>query len=108
MPRLRFEASSLGPASDVEAPEGGRLLDLCDESFAEADAPWSFSCRSARCGVCLVEVLEGEEWLLPPEEAERELLEALGARASLAPRRLACQASLRPAGGLVRLRRASA
>lgn len=106
MPRLRFEASSRGPAADAEAPQGGRLLDVCDD----AGAPVAFSCRGARCGACLVEVLEGEDLLLPPGESERELLDLLGISvesegpAPAHPRRLACQASLRPAPGLVRLR----
>lgn len=70
----------------AEAPAGARLLDVCDD----ARAPIPFSCRGATCGTCLVDVLEGGGLLDPPEDAERQLLVALGATGA----RLTCQARL--------------
>lgn len=96
MPTVVFEATALGPAVSADAV-GGRLVDVCDD----ARAPVAFSCRAASCGVCRVEVLEGQQHLEPPAEDELALLDRLGAP----PRqRLACQVILRSSAGLIRLR----
>ena len=95
MPTLAFDASPLGPATTVHAD--GPLIDICDD----ARAPVDFSCRAATCGTCLVEVLAGGDLLDPPGPAERDLLALLGAPAAS---RLACQAVVRAAPGLVRVR----
>jgi ferredoxin len=97
VPTIEILANNIGRMKRVEAPNGGELVDLCDEYLA----PIPFSCRSASCGTCHVEVLEGDELLEPPGPAEVELLQLLGGR----PRhRLACQARVRTGPGLVRLR----
>jgi ferredoxin len=92
MPRVRF----VTPAGEVEAdaPEGGRLLDLCDEVCA----PIRFACRSASCGTCVAVVTSGAEHLEPPDEDERHTLEHLG---ETADSRLVCVARLRRESGLV-------
>lgn len=97
VPAIEFLANRIGRRKQIEAPEGGDLLDLCDESIA----PIPFSCRSASCGTCHVEVLEGAELLEPPQPDEEELLALLGGEGTY---RLACQARVRPGPGLVRLR----
>lgn len=96
MATVVFESKDAPPLV-VEAPQGGSLADLCDE----VDAPIPFSCRSANCGTCRVHVLEGEGELLPPEDEELDVLDAL----SLAPpkNRLACQAKMRPGAGTLRV-----
>src|SRR5690606_34619412 len=53
MPTVRF-LSDEGDL-EVDVPEGGPLVDVCDEH----DAPVPFSCRSASCGTCRLDVLEG-------------------------------------------------
>jgi ferredoxin len=97
MPLLRVEATPLGPGTTLDAPLGGALLDLCDE----ARAPVAFSCRSARCGTCRVEVLAGLDALAPPDEEERERLAKLEAPPGV---RLACRAVVRPGAGPLTLR----
>jgi len=97
MPRIEFLESELGEGGVAEMPEGGRMLDACDE----ASAPISFSCRSASCGTCRVEVLEGASLLEPANEDEREVLEIF---ATGPEQRLACQAIVRPGAGLIRIR----
>lgn len=77
--------------------EGGRLLDACDE----LGAPIEFSCRSADCGTCIVEVIEGDHLVEPPSITEREGLQKLCAKE---PLRLACQAVIKQGAGIVRLR----
>jgi len=97
MPTLVFEGNVFGDDCRVEVPEGGPLVDVCDRAMA----PVPFSCRSATCGTCRVEILEGIDLLEPPDGDEAELLALLGDP----PRfRLACQAKLKHADGLVRLR----
>ena len=96
MATIVFAANRFGAEKRVEAPEGGELVDICDHHFA----PIPFSCRSASCGTCQVEVLEGEELLEAQNEAERELIPLLGGKG-----RLACQLRVRPdVSGVVRLR----
>jgi ferredoxin len=95
VPTIEFLESAAGPPRTAEGE--GPLIDICDE----ARAPVEFSCRSASCGTCRVEVLAGGDLLEPARDDELELLRALGAP----PRqRLACQAIARPGPGLVRLR----
>jgi 2Fe-2S ferredoxin len=97
VPTIVFLANVLGREKRVEAPDGGNLVDICDDVFA----PIPFSCRSASCATCQVEVIDGAEWLEPPSAEERELLQLLQGPAE---NRLACQARVRPGIGLVRLR----
>ncbi len=94
MPTITFLPSAAGPALTVTAE--GRLLDACDD----AHAPVAFSCRSANCATCRVEVLAGADLLDPPADDERQLLARLGDPGL----RLACQAVIRPGAGVLRLR----
>jgi len=97
VPSIEFMVNSIGRAKRVDAPEGGELVDICDEYLA----PIPFSCRSASCGTCHVEVMEGAEFLDPPGSAEAELLALLGGGPA---HRLACQARVRSGPGIIRLR----
>jgi ferredoxin len=98
VPVIVFLSPGGFPAVEVDAPQGGRLLDLCDEH----GAPVPFSCRSASCGTCRVEVLEGTELLEPAADDEIELLGIFGDDPR--HRRLACQARLYAGTGRVRVR----
>jgi 2Fe-2S ferredoxin len=97
MPRVVFESPSAPPLA-VDAPEGGRLLDVCDANAA----PVPFDCRSASCGTCRIAVLEGAAELLPPEDDELSILELFAD--DPAKRRLACQARMRPGLAILRVR----
>jgi 2Fe-2S ferredoxin len=99
MPNVTFESSDGAITKTVAAGDGASLADLCDDH----DAPVPFSCRSASCATCHIEVLEGPEALLAPEDEELDVLDAIDSKA---PRfRLACCAKLKPgAGGAVRVR----
>src|SRR5579862_6071859 len=96
MPTVTIEAKRGSPASPVEiaVPEGGALVDVCDDTRA----PVPFSCKSANCGTCRVEVLEGASELLPAKRDELDVLAICGAPPGA---RLACQAQMKP--GLARL-----
>ena len=94
--RIVFRESRVGKAVTVERDGGQALLDVCDD----ARAPVEFSCRSASCGTCRIDVIEGDALLDPAKEDEIELLRTLGA----SPRqRLACQVQLREGRGLLEL-----
>jgi ferredoxin len=99
MPLVVFESSE-GVAIEANAPDGGRLVDLCDAHRA----PVSFSCRSASCGTCRIDILEGADLLDPPRHDELEVLDLFGD--DPARSRLACQARVRAGGGRLRLRAA--
>jgi 2Fe-2S ferredoxin len=83
---------------EADAPEGTRLVDLCDERGAAVP----FSCRSASCGTCRIDVLEGADLLEPPRDEELDVLDVFGD--DPLRRRLACQARVRAGAGRVRLR----
>ncbi|MDP9034844.1 MAG: (2Fe-2S)-binding protein [Myxococcota bacterium] len=102
MPLIVFESVEDGPSVETDAATGGRLMDLCDAR----GAPVPFSCRSASCGTCRVDVLEGQEWLEPPGDDEIEVLGEFGDDPARC--RLACQARVRPGTGLLRIRAADA
>jgi 2Fe-2S ferredoxin len=89
-----FEARSF----TIEAPKGGALVDYCDEY----EAPVPFSCKSASCGTCRIDILEGGNELLPPADEELDILDLFGDKP--ASRRLACQAQMKPGMGLLRIR----
>ena len=98
MPEITFESSDGSQKKTVNAPEGGALADLCDDHAA----PIPFSCRSASCATCHIEVLQGEDFLLPPETEELDVLDAV---CTAPPRfRLACCAKLKAGGGKVLVR----
>lgn len=97
MPKLEFLASPVGSAKIVDVPEGGALVDLCDHHLA----PIPFSCRSATCATCQVEIVAGGDLLEPPAAAEQELLDIIGGPSGS---RLACQAVVKRGPGLIQLR----
>jgi ferredoxin len=99
MPLVIFDPiSKSGTPCVVDVPKGGRLVDVIDRS----DAIVPFSCRSASCGTCRIDVFEGVDLLEPPRDDELDVLDVFGDDPTR--RRLACQARLRPGDGRVRVR----
>lgn len=98
MPTITFESSDGKITKTVAVPNGGSVADLCDDH----EAPIPFSCRSASCATCQIEVLEGADAFLPADAEELDVLEAIDARP---PKfRLACCAKLKAGDALVRVR----
>jgi ferredoxin len=97
VPKIEFLPSAAGGAKETDAPLGGPLLDICDEALA----PIPFSCRSASCATCHIEVLAGGELMEPPDEPEQDLLDIVGGPAGS---RLACQVIVKPGEGLIKIR----
>ncbi len=99
MPKVVIESpESPSKTVTLDANDGGPLVDLCDENAT----PVPFSCRSASCGTCRVDVLEGMDQLLAAEDEELDILDVFGDDPK--KRRLACQAKMRPGTGLLRIR----
>lgn len=72
----------------IQTAAGRRLVDICDEFSTHL----LFGCRSAACGTCLIEVLDGQDVLSPVTEEEEVLIDAL---AEGNPRaRLGCQCTV--------------
>lgn len=97
MPTIEFEGAGIAGDKTAEAPDGGGLLEICDDVLA----PVAFSCRSASCGTCHIQVLEGGDLLEAPNEEEEDLLDLLE---EVSGGRLACQARVKPGPGLIRIR----
>jgi len=97
MPSIEFLAHAPGHTVIAEVPGGGPMVDVCDD----AGAPVAFSCRSANCGACRVEVIAGAPLLEPPAREELDLLAIVAAPEG---QRLACQAVIRGGPGLIQLR----
>lgn len=98
MPLVILESTEGRGRLGLPCAAGTRVIDLCDEH----GAPIPFSCRSASCGTCRVDVLEGADLLEPPKDDELDVLAIFGD--DPARRRLACQARLGEGDGRVHLR----
>ena len=100
MPTVTFERAKSAPGAPltISVPDGGALVDTCDDH----EAPVPFSCKSASCGTCRIEILEGADELLAPADEELDVLDLF---ATAPPRyRLACQAKMKPGTGTLRVR----
>ena len=97
MPTIEFEGAGLAGDKTAQAPNGGALINICDQVLA----PVAFSCRSASCGTCHIEILEGADLLEPAGADEVDLLDLLDGAPNT---RLACQARVKAGPGLVRIR----
>jgi adenylate cyclase len=73
----------------VEAREGQRILELCEENLIPLETRCGGNCA---CSSCRVIVLGGDDHLSPQEDDELTQLEE--AEASTASTRLACQARI--------------
>jgi ferredoxin len=97
VPIIEFLPSGALNGKTVDVEGGGELAEICDAHRA----PVPFSCRSASCATCHIEVLTGSELLEPPGPDERELLEVMNAPPET---RLACQVVVKAGEGRVRMR----
>jgi 2Fe-2S ferredoxin len=97
VPTIVVLENAVGAERSVECPEGGDLVDIADDKLL----PIPFSCRSATCGTCHVEVLAGGEYLEEPLDDEASMLDILGGPEGS---RLACQAQVKSGAGLIKIR----
>jgi ferredoxin len=83
--RIQFPATCHAP---VAVPEQANL----SEQLTIMNSPVLFGCRTGICGTCLIEIEEGIDTLMPPDESEQEALECYAPGNTRA--RLACQVNL--------------
>ena len=81
MATVRFEPTGY----ETEVTPGSAFIDVTDE-HPKSGVP--YSCRSASCGTCRVEVVEGADAMAAPEDDELEVLEIFGDEPGV---RLCCQ-----------------
>ena len=81
--------------TSIDVPDGSRLQDAIDE--AGADIP--FGCREGNCATCIIEVLDGMQFLGSPNENEEITLMDDELERGI---RLACQCRI--SGGSVTIR----
>ncbi len=81
MAKVRFEPSGF----ETDVAPGTDLVDVTDE-FPKADVP--YSCRSASCGTCRVEIVKGAEAFGPADDDELEVIDIFGDGDNV---RLCCQ-----------------
>jgi ferredoxin len=81
MSKLVFSPSGF----EIDLPVGSRIVDVCDDN-PRSEVP--FSCRSASCGTCRVQVVEGANAFPRPEADEEGVLEIFAEGPDV---RLACQ-----------------
>jgi ferredoxin len=86
-----------GAEISVDMPAGGALADACDKH----DLPIPFSCRSASCGTCRIDILDGMNLLSDPEDEELDILDMFSAPKN---QRLACCAKAKPGPGVIKVR----
>lgn len=97
MPKITVAESAAGAERSVDQPQGGSLQDISDEHRL----PIPFSCRSASCATCHVEVVEGGELLEAAQDEELMVLDIVGGPEGS---RLACQVQVKPGAGAVKVR----
>lgn len=67
------------------------------DAFEKVHVDLPQGCRSGSCGVCVIEVIKGEQELVPANQVERNTLERLYSKHLLkkTPLRLACRSQLK-------------
>ncbi len=88
MTTIRFEPSG---AEVADVASGTALVDVTD---ANPNSAVPYSCRSASCGTCRVEVIEGMSALADAEDDELDVLDVFGNEENV---RLCCQLKLKDA-----------
>ncbi|NGX58050.1 MAG: Ferredoxin-1 [Chlamydiae bacterium] len=84
MAKIEFENENI----TVEIRDGSEFTELFDKN---PDLPLKFGCRRGCCGVCAVEVVEGEDNLTKKSDQESETLLKKGL---VGDYRLCCQCAI--------------
>ena len=63
-----------------------------------------FGCRDGQCGTCVVEIVQGMEFLSPKNEKEFKVLKEVCAGTCSENSRLACQMKIDKPNGVVRIK----
>ncbi|MDR2080550.1 MAG: (2Fe-2S)-binding protein [Campylobacteraceae bacterium] len=63
-----------------------------------------FGCRNGECGTCVVEIVQGMEFLSEINEKERKVLKEVGVGTSKQNLRLSCQMKIIKPNGVIRIK----
>lgn len=82
----------------IKVPAGATIQDVAEQSGSSIP----FGCRDGECGTCVINVVEGMEYLTPLNDKEKKVLSTMPDHHTNS--RLSCQMKIAKAGGVVRLR----
>jgi ferredoxin len=82
----------------IKVPAGSTIQDVAEHSGSSIP----FGCRDGECGTCIINVVEGMDFLSPLNEKEKKVLSTMPDHHINS--RLSCQMVIEKAGGYIRLR----
>lgn len=84
----------------INVKEGATIQDIVEASGSALP----FGCRDGECGTCVVEVVQGMEFLSEKTEKEFKVLSEICAATATPNSRLSCQMKIAKPNGIVRLK----
>jgi len=82
----------------IKVPEGSTIQEVAEKSGSSIP----FGCRDGECGTCIINVVEGMEFLSPLNDKEKKVLSTMPDHHINS--RLSCQMKVVKGGGYIRLR----
>lgn len=82
----------------IKVPAGSTIQDVAEKSGSSIP----FGCRDGECGTCIINVVEGMDFLSPLNEKEKKVLATMPDHHMNS--RLSCQMKIDKPGGYIRLR----
>lgn len=82
----------------IKVPEGCTIQEVAERSGSSIP----FGCRDGECGTCVIQVVEGMEFLSPLNEKEKKVLSTMPDHHKNS--RLSCQMKIIKGGGNIRLK----
>jgi len=95
---MRTKVDIINDSLSVNAKVGSTLQEVLE--FVGSGLP--FGCKDGQCGTCIVEVVQGSEFLSPRTEKEKNVLKNVGESKPHA--RLACQMHILSENGHIKLK----
>lgn len=84
----------------INVKPGATIQDVVEASGSALP----FGCRDGECGTCVVEIVQGMEFLSPKNEKEFKVLKEVCAGTCSENARLACQMKIEKPNGVVRIK----
>ncbi len=84
----------------INVKEGSTIQDIVEASGSALP----FGCRNGECGTCVVEVVQGMEFLSPKTDKEVKVLKEICYGTCTPSSRLSCQMKVAKSNGIIRLK----
>lgn len=84
----------------INVKEGSTIQDIVEASGSALP----FGCRNGECGTCVVEVVQGMEFLSPKTDKEVKVLKEICYGTCTPNSRLSCQMKVVKSNGIIRLK----